>query len=66
MNLFIKIDAWYRLFVWGYCPECNADSPKYFECDVCDKWHLNNRYGKPTSEMKKVWWGKYIKKHGNN
>ncbi len=60
MNKAFKlIRGWSRLFVWGYCPECNGDSPRYFDCEVCDKFHLKNRYKRPDKNMKKDFWKRY-------
>lgn len=50
------IRGWIRLFIWGYCPECNGDSPKYFDCKICLGWHVKNRYKKPSRFMRLCWW----------
>lgn len=60
MNLYKKINGWCRLFIWGYCPECNGDSPKYFDCEVCNCFHLGNRYSHPTKKQRFTWWGKFL------
>ncbi len=40
-NLFIRIRGRFRLF-WGFCPECNSDAPKLYECPVCD-WNRTHK-----------------------
>ena len=59
MNIFKKTNGWIRLFIWGYCPECNGDSPKYFECKICDKFHFIYRYKKPDFTLRNKWWNRF-------
>ena len=36
------INGWFRLFIWGVCPECNHDAPKLYDCNICkyyDRYH---------------------------
>ena len=60
MKYLLRIHRWLQLFVWGYCPKCNGDSPEYFECNVCTAYHLTNRYKKPSAVLKKIWWANYL------
>lgn len=39
LNLYSVIKrflAWKRIRVWGFCPACNSDAPKLYDCKVCD------------------------------
>jgi len=28
--------CWNRVIVHGFCPECNSDAPKLYDCPVCN------------------------------
>ena len=55
---FKRIQGRIRLF-FGVCPECNSDSPKMYNCFVCDKglFDLFNNKG-----SKGVMWERFILK----
>lgn len=49
----------YRLF-WGFCPECNSDAPKLYDCRICDAYGTS-RQGYPVPEgTKRTWWARFL------
>ena len=56
-NLIKKLTGWFRLFVWGVCPECNHDAPKLYDCKTCHYYSELPRYrSQQTKEQRtKVW-----------
>jgi len=53
-NKLKQLIGWIRLKVWGFCPKCNSDAPKLYDCEVCN-WE--NQY----EGYKFVWWNRFIK-----
>lgn len=53
------INGWCRLFIWSNCPECNADAPKYYDCEVCNQYHLKQRYARLNKRFKKQFWKRF-------
>lgn len=55
-----KINGWFRLFVWGVCPECNHDAPKLYNCPVCNYYGSLPRYrSEQTKKQRKIVWEKF-------
>jgi hypothetical protein len=44
-----------RLF-WGFCPECNSDAPKLYDCRVCK--YYGGSYP-PDQFTKNDWWYRF-------
>lgn len=54
----MNIIAWWRCRIWGFCPECNSDAPKLWDCKICN-WDTNSPFN--IKKRKKYW-----KKFKNN
>jgi hypothetical protein len=55
---------WLRLYgrwrlLFGFCPACNSDAPKLYECRVCG-WYRSAESGYPTKAKKKDWWHRFV------
>jgi hypothetical protein len=59
MNWFTKLNGRIRLF-FGFCPACNSDAPKLYDCKVCG-WYRTSDKGMPTKATKKEWWDRFKK-----
>lgn len=53
----MRILAWWRCMVWGFCPNCNSDAPKLYECKVCN-WDTKSPFGR---KKRIKYWEKYKK-----
>lgn len=58
----IHFNRFIRCFLWGFCPECNSDAPKLYDCKVCH-YYTSGTQGKATSVTKAKWWLNYVKLH---
>ena len=47
--LLLRIEAWSRIKIWGFCPKCNSDAPELYDCKVC-KWDDSSPFGKEKRE----------------
>jgi hypothetical protein len=56
INIMIKyFFALIRIKVWGFCPSCNSDAPKLYDCKVCE-W---DRYSPFDKIKRKKYWDKW-------
>lgn len=50
-----RFSAWKRIIIWGFCPACNSDAPKLYDCKCC-----NYSTGSPFKRAKrKQLWNKW-------
>jgi len=57
-------NGWFRLFIWGVCPECNHDAPQLYDCDICNYYNELPRYSsEQTPEQRKNIWNKFKLKY---
>ena len=61
--IYLKIiNGWFRLNLWGVCPECNHDAPKLYDCPICKYYILLPRYkSDQTFVQKKLVWIEFKK-----
>jgi hypothetical protein len=48
--------------LFGFCPKCNSDAPKMYNCNVCN-WYQTGLSGMPSKQTKIEWlqrFNKYI------
>lgn len=50
-----RFSAWIRIWVWGFCPACNSDAPKLYDCKVCE-WDTNSPFNRAK---KKEYWNNW-------
>jgi len=55
----IHANAWVRINIWGFCPECNSDAPEIDNCKVCN-WDTGSPFGK---SKRAEYWHKYKSLH---
>ena len=56
-----KLRGRFRMF-WGFCPECNSDAPKMYDCKVCN-WYTSSQNGMPIKPLKKMWWERFLQQY---
>jgi hypothetical protein len=61
MELFKKLNAFTRCFLWGVCPKCNSDAPEIDTCKVCNNYRAFDENKYSTDMRKATWWVRYIK-----
>ena len=55
-----ELRAKYRV-MFGFCPECNSDSPEIYDCPVC----MGNRRYPPPKELKERWLARWRGRHSD-
>ena len=60
INFLWLCSGFMNLWVFGYCPFCNGDSPLYYNCDVCEKFHVKFPYSFIPYNSKKAIWKRFI------
>jgi len=51
MSIINKLKIWngFMKQIWGFCPKCNSDAPKIYDCSICSdlpKLHPPNYFVK--------------------
>jgi len=54
-SLIGRFFAWTRIHFWSFCPECNSDAPKLYDCKVC-QWDTNSPF---NGAKKKEYWNNW-------
>ena len=61
-NVLKRINGWFRLWVWGVCPECNHDAPKLYDCEICNYYKELPRYrSEQTKQVKTKVWNSFLR-----
>ena len=61
-NLLKKVNGWFRLWVFGVCPECNHDAPQLYDCKICNYYKELPRFrSEQTKEIKTKVWIKFLR-----
>jgi len=59
IKFILTADAYIRIMVWGFCPECNSDAPGLYDCDICS-YDTTSPFNKQKREL---YWKKWKLNH---